>query len=79
MAKHLSDFQFGGGGVVVSYGAKVILQNADMILSKRHKDGYLAMLTVDFSNAFKIYIGLDFFMLKQKNCTLRMNMLCHTQ
>ncbi|GJU04921.1 hypothetical protein Tco_1121351 [Tanacetum coccineum] len=44
MSKYLGDFQFGVG---VSGGA-------NRVLSEHHNDGSLAMLTVDFSNAFNL-------------------------
>ncbi|GJR21241.1 putative reverse transcriptase domain-containing protein [Tanacetum coccineum] len=49
MSKYLSDFQF---GVRVSGGAEAILHSVILVLSEYHNDGSLAMLTVDFSNAF---------------------------
>ncbi|KAJ0755819.1 putative reverse transcriptase domain, exostosin, DNA/RNA polymerase superfamily [Helianthus annuus] len=49
MTKYLNDFQF---GVRVSGGAEAILHSVNRVLSERHTDGSLAMLTVDFSNAF---------------------------
>ncbi|KAJ0856068.1 putative reverse transcriptase domain, DNA/RNA polymerase superfamily [Helianthus annuus] len=49
MTKYLNDFQFGVG---VSGGAEAILHSVNRVLSERHTDGSLAMLTVDFSNAF---------------------------
>jgi hypothetical protein len=51
MAKYLNDFQFGVG---ISSGAKAVLHIANRVLSQRHEDGYLVMLTVDFSNAFNM-------------------------
>ncbi|GJS63876.1 hypothetical protein Tco_0678440 [Tanacetum coccineum] len=45
---YLSDFQFGVG---VSGGAEAVLHSANRLLSEYHNDGYLAMLTKDFSNA----------------------------
>ncbi|MCI32987.1 reverse transcriptase-like protein, partial [Trifolium medium] len=47
--KYLTHFQF---GVRVSGGAEAILHSANRVLGKRYEDGSLAMLTVDFSNAF---------------------------
>ena len=38
----------------VSGGAEEILHSVNRVLSKRHEDGSLAMLTVDFSNAFNL-------------------------
>ncbi|XP_021979967.1 uncharacterized protein LOC110876095 [Helianthus annuus] len=49
MSKYLNDFQFGVG---VSGGAEAILHSVNRVLSECHTDGSLAMLTVDFSNAF---------------------------
>ena len=51
MAKYLNDFQFGVG---VSGGAEAILHSANRLLSERHDDKSLSMLTVDFSNAFNL-------------------------
>ncbi|KAL6545126.1 hypothetical protein OROHE_009791 [Orobanche hederae] len=51
MARYLNDFQFGVG---VSGGAEAILHSANRVLSNRHEDGSLTMLTVDFSNAFNM-------------------------
>ncbi|GKE36208.1 putative reverse transcriptase domain-containing protein [Tanacetum coccineum] len=51
MSKYLSDFQFGVG---VSGGAKAILHSVNRVLSEYHNDGSLAMLTVDFLNAFNL-------------------------
>jgi hypothetical protein len=51
VAKYLNDFKFRVG---ISGGAEAILHSANRLLSQRHRDGSLAMLTVDFSNAFNI-------------------------
>ncbi|MCI64528.1 hypothetical protein A2U01_0085786, partial [Trifolium medium] len=51
VAKYLNDFQF---GVDISGGAEAILHSANRVLSERHGDGSLTMLTVDFSNAFNM-------------------------
>ncbi|XP_052622301.1 uncharacterized protein LOC128127679 [Lactuca sativa] len=51
MAKYLNDFQFVVG---VSGGTKAVLHSANRVLSERHNDGSLSMLTVDFSNAFNL-------------------------
>ncbi|KAD6453298.1 hypothetical protein E3N88_08003 [Mikania micrantha] len=51
MAKYLGDFQF---GVDVHSGAKAVLHSANIFINKFHSDGSLAMLTVDFSNAFNL-------------------------
>ena len=51
MTKYLNDYQFGVG---VSGGAEAILHSVNRVLSERHSDGSLAMLTVDFSNAFNM-------------------------
>ncbi|GKA94193.1 hypothetical protein Tco_0816179, partial [Tanacetum coccineum] len=51
MSKYLSDFQFGVG---VSGGAEAILHSVNRVLSEYHNDGSLAMLIVDFSNAFNL-------------------------
>lgn len=49
VVQYLNDFQF---GVRVSGGAEAILHSANMVLSKRHGDGSLTMLTIDFTNTF---------------------------
>ncbi|GJV79785.1 putative reverse transcriptase domain-containing protein [Tanacetum coccineum] len=41
-------------GVGVSGGAEAVLHSANRVLSEYHNDGSLAMLTVDFSNAFNL-------------------------
>ena len=51
MAKYLGDFQFGVG---TPNGAEAVLHSANRFLSSFHADGSLAMLTVDFSNAFNM-------------------------
>ncbi|GKC06001.1 putative reverse transcriptase domain-containing protein [Tanacetum coccineum] len=51
ISKYLSDFQFRVG---MSGGAKAILHSANRVLSEYHNDGSLAMLIVDFSNAFNL-------------------------
>ncbi|GJR90866.1 putative reverse transcriptase domain-containing protein, partial [Tanacetum coccineum] len=51
MSKYLSDFQFGVG---VSDGAEAVLHSVNRVLSEYHNDRSLAMLTVDFSNAFNL-------------------------
>ncbi|GJY83758.1 putative reverse transcriptase domain-containing protein [Tanacetum coccineum] len=51
MSKYLGDFQFGVG---VSGGAEGVLHSANKVLSEYHNDGSLAMLIVDFSNAFNL-------------------------
>ncbi|GKB88382.1 hypothetical protein Tco_0960654 [Tanacetum coccineum] len=51
MSKYLSDFQF---GVRVSGGAAAILHSVNRVLSEYHNYGSLAMITVDFSNAFNL-------------------------
>ncbi|GJW90618.1 putative reverse transcriptase domain-containing protein [Tanacetum coccineum] len=51
MSKYLGDFQFGVG---VSGGAEAVLHSANRVLSEYHNDGSLAMLTVDFLNAFNL-------------------------
>ncbi|XP_076897210.1 uncharacterized protein LOC143550455 [Bidens hawaiensis] len=45
------DFQFGVG---VSNGAEAVLHSANRFVNAHHRDGSLAMLTVDFSNAFNL-------------------------
>ncbi|GJU45530.1 hypothetical protein Tco_1202796 [Tanacetum coccineum] len=51
MSKYVGDFQFGVG---VPSGAEAVLYGANKFLNKLHSDGSLAMLTVDFSNAFNL-------------------------
>jgi hypothetical protein len=51
MSKYLSDFQFGVG---VSGGAEAVLHSVNRVLSEYHNDGSLAMLILDFSNAFNL-------------------------
>ncbi|GJV30569.1 putative reverse transcriptase domain-containing protein [Tanacetum coccineum] len=51
MSKYLGDFQLGVG---VPNGAEAMLHGANRFLNKFHSDGSLAMLTVDFSNAFNL-------------------------
>lgn len=46
VVQYLNDFQFGVG---VSYYADTNFHNSNGVLSKRNRDGSLAMLTVDFS------------------------------
>jgi len=51
MAKYLGDFQYGVG---ISNGAEAVLHSANRFLNEFHSDGSLAMLTVDFTNAFNL-------------------------
>ncbi|GJW80500.1 putative reverse transcriptase domain-containing protein, partial [Tanacetum coccineum] len=51
MSKYLIDFQF---RVIVSGGVGAVLHSVNRLLSECHNDGSLAMLTVDFSNAFNL-------------------------
>ncbi|XP_076919793.1 uncharacterized protein LOC143580733 [Bidens hawaiensis] len=51
ITKYLCDFQFGVG---VPSGAEVVLHSAKSFLSRFHSDGSLAMLTIDFCNAFNL-------------------------
>ncbi|GKE51674.1 putative reverse transcriptase domain-containing protein [Tanacetum coccineum] len=51
MSKYLGDFQYGVG---VSGDAEAVLHSANRVLSEYHNDGSLAMLSVDFSNAFNL-------------------------
>ncbi|KAJ0538826.1 putative reverse transcriptase domain-containing protein [Helianthus annuus] len=51
MAKYLGDFQFGVG---IPSGAEAVLHSANRFLNMFHSDGSLAMITVDFSNAFNL-------------------------
>jgi len=50
--EYLGDFQF---GVSVLGGANTILHSVNKVLNEHHTDGSLAMLTVDFSNAFNLF------------------------
>ncbi|GKG05606.1 hypothetical protein Tco_0325692, partial [Tanacetum coccineum] len=43
-----------GVGKEMSGGAEAILHSVNRVLSEYHNDGSLAMLTVDFSNAFNL-------------------------
>ncbi|KAD4585456.1 hypothetical protein E3N88_23057 [Mikania micrantha] len=49
MTQYLGDYQFGVG---VPNGAEAVLHSANRFLNSFHADGSLALLTVDFSNAF---------------------------
>ncbi|KAD3641981.1 hypothetical protein E3N88_31205 [Mikania micrantha] len=49
MTRYLGDYQFGVG---VPNGAEAVLHSANRFLNSFHADGSLALLTVDFSNAF---------------------------
>ncbi|KAJ0925109.1 putative reverse transcriptase domain, exostosin [Helianthus annuus] len=49
MAQYLGDYQFGVG---MPNGAEAVLHSANRFLNSFHADGSLALLTVDFSNAF---------------------------
>ncbi|KAJ0599143.1 putative reverse transcriptase domain, exostosin [Helianthus annuus] len=51
VVKYLGDYQFGVG---VPNGAEAVLHSANRFLNSFHSDGSLAMLTVDFSNAFNL-------------------------
>lgn len=51
LVRYLIDFQFGVG---VSGGANFIFHSANMVFSKRHIYGSLAIIKVYFSNAFSI-------------------------
>ncbi|XP_076948911.1 uncharacterized protein LOC143621346 [Bidens hawaiensis] len=51
MTQYLGDFQFGVG---TPNGAEAVLHSANRFLNSFHADGSLAMLTVDFSNAFNM-------------------------
>jgi hypothetical protein len=51
MGKYLNDFQFGIG---VLGGAEVTLHSANRVLSLGHEDGFLTMLTIDFSNPYNL-------------------------
>jgi len=92
MTKYLTDFQFGVG---TSGGAEIILHNVNIVLSQRHGDGLLSMLTVVFfSECFQLdrHVGnavwgeikmphlfhyrLSFFMIRQRDYTLVMDILC---
>ncbi|GJY77416.1 putative reverse transcriptase domain-containing protein [Tanacetum coccineum] len=51
MSKYLSDFQYVVG---LSGGTEVVLHSVNSVLSEYHNDESLAMLNVDFSNAFNL-------------------------
>ncbi|KAJ0898259.1 putative reverse transcriptase domain-containing protein [Helianthus annuus] len=51
MAKYFGDFHFGVG---IPNGAEAVLHSANRLLNTHHQDGSLAMLTVNFSNAFNL-------------------------
>ncbi|GKB46518.1 hypothetical protein Tco_0897271 [Tanacetum coccineum] len=51
MSKYLSDFQ---SVVGLSGGTEVVLHSVNSVLSEYHNDESLAMLNVDFSNAFNL-------------------------
>ncbi|GJW78372.1 hypothetical protein Tco_0140054 [Tanacetum coccineum] len=51
MSNYLSNFQFGVG---VSGGVEAVLHSINRVLSEYHNDRTLAMLTVDFTNAFNL-------------------------
>ena len=51
MAQYLGDYQFGVG---MPNGAEAVLHSANRFLNSFHADGSLALLTVDFSNAFNL-------------------------
>lgn len=51
VARYLNEFQF---RVEVSGAVEAILYSNKKVLSKRHKNGYLIVLMVDFSNVFNM-------------------------
>ncbi|KAD4384190.1 hypothetical protein E3N88_24358 [Mikania micrantha] len=51
MTQYLGDYQFGVG---MPNGAEAVLHSANRFLNSFHADGSLALLTVDFSNAFNM-------------------------
>ncbi|XP_022020172.1 uncharacterized protein LOC110920260 [Helianthus annuus] len=51
VVKYLGDYQFGVG---VPNGAEAVLHSANRFLNSFHSDSSLAMLTVNFSNAFNL-------------------------
>ena len=51
VAHYLNEFQF---GVRVSSGVEAILYSANRMLSKRHINDSLDMITVDLSNSFNM-------------------------
>ncbi|XP_022032741.1 uncharacterized protein LOC110933848 [Helianthus annuus] len=51
MAQYLGDFQFGVG---TPNGAEAVLHSANRFLNSFHEDGSMALLTVDFTNAFNM-------------------------
>ena len=48
----LNEFHLDGVGI--SNGAEAVLHSANRFLNEFHSDGSLAMLTVDFTNAFNL-------------------------
>ena len=63
MVKYLGDHQFGVG---TPNGAEAVLHSANRFLNCFHSDGSLAMLTVDFSNAFNLVDRTA--LLREVNC-----------
>lgn len=57
VAWYLHNFKL---GVEVSSGDEAVLHSANRVLRKRHGDGSLAILTVDFSNDFNMVDRLAF-------------------
>ncbi|KAD3068125.1 hypothetical protein E3N88_36005 [Mikania micrantha] len=65
MTQYLGDYQFGVG---VPNGAEAVLHSANRFLNSFHADGSLALLTVDFSNAFNMVDRTTFLQEVHQRC-----------
>ncbi|KAD6119073.1 hypothetical protein E3N88_10344 [Mikania micrantha] len=65
MTRYLGDHQFGVG---VPNGAEAVLHSANRFLNSFHADGSLALLTVDFSNAFNMVDRTTFLQEVHQRC-----------
>ncbi|KAD4178261.1 hypothetical protein E3N88_26852 [Mikania micrantha] len=65
MTQYLGDHQFGVG---VPNGAEAVLHSANRFLNSFHADGSLALLTVDFSNAFNMVDRTTFLQEVHQRC-----------
>ncbi|KAD7476910.1 hypothetical protein E3N88_00046 [Mikania micrantha] len=65
MTQYLGDYQFGVG---VPNGAEAVLHSANRFLNSFHADGSLALLTVDFSNAFNTVDRTTFLQEVHQHC-----------
>ncbi|KAC9715903.1 hypothetical protein E3N88_45346 [Mikania micrantha] len=65
MTQYLGDHQFGVG---VPNGAEAVLHSANMFLNSFHADGFLALLTVDFSDAFNMVDRATFLQEVHQRC-----------